>query len=170
MPGLPEQWPPNPYEAPTCQEAHDSCAQHLGCVFALGAARLRSCVLSCFPRAGADDRCLHHTHMAALSSSRRRRQRNRGAGSAAEQRVGALVPSSAMGRRHGHRAPVRARCGSGAAHVRWGAHRRRHRRWRRRPRNRPGSGRRADALRCVPRRRLWPIPARHAQADPRGVP
>jgi hypothetical protein len=57
---------PNPYEVPGGPETNVSSEQDLFCFLAVGNARVRSCVRTEFPAAGADVTGLHHTRMEAL--------------------------------------------------------------------------------------------------------
>jgi hypothetical protein len=57
----------NPYEAPGCQEANDSCERNLLHFFYAGDAGVRKRELTSFPRAGADATCLHQTLIEVLS-------------------------------------------------------------------------------------------------------
>jgi hypothetical protein len=58
---------------------------------------------------------LHHTRLEVLPPSRWRWQRDVGLSSRPSQPIGALIPSSATGRRHVVQAPVSCRRGGGAA-------------------------------------------------------
>jgi hypothetical protein len=59
---------PNPYEAPGCQEAKFSQERNLFRFFCANEAGVWKRGLTSFPRAGADDTCLHHTRIEVLSS------------------------------------------------------------------------------------------------------
>jgi hypothetical protein len=111
---------PNPYEAPGCQETNDP-QERIACFFAAGlvlAPAASRCVLCLHCHRQAQTARGGPTHF--LRRSRRRDAAGRataGASSAVEPQRGALRPSSAMKRLHGYRAPVRGRCGGGAAPV-----------------------------------------------------
>jgi hypothetical protein len=63
---------PNPYVAPRGQEANESCERNLIHFLHADDAAVWNGELASFPCAGADDACLHHVRMEALSPSKRR--------------------------------------------------------------------------------------------------
>jgi hypothetical protein len=69
---------PIPYEAPGCQEAHESCERNLIHFCSADDAAVWNGELASFPCAGADDACLHQTLIEAPSPSKRRLQRDHG--------------------------------------------------------------------------------------------
>jgi hypothetical protein len=73
-------------------------------------------VLTGLLRTGPGHVGLHHSRLAVRPPAPWRGQRDVAPSCATENRSGALSPSAANGARHISRAPVRARCGGGAAH------------------------------------------------------
>src|SRR2546425_1098009 len=71
----------------------------------------RSRGLTCLPSDGADPLWLHHALLEVLSPPKRRLQQSLSLGAATEQRIGAILPSSATIRRTVSRGPGSARRG-----------------------------------------------------------